>query len=324
MSTSPINKSVKRDSKKEAPPKSIVSPYLFVARALFSLVFHTHSKKSMSGYYDEYTSKRGARKRGAGKGQALIGDETRGGGGGAAAGTSVAAIVIGSLALVLVLALGGWTIAQQVQGNNTRAQVDMNQMIIDSLVMPALNNTDPFEIANFTATATYQGISFTAQGPPPVGPNVVDANWDISLVPAGDCRLLKYNVGGIIWGVVEYLPNSVSLPLASDADQFVSIFYQCDVSFPNAAVLLPTDITDNVPAIEITPAFTVTDTQGTAPTAYPFFDTVGTNNPGAFTYRLFSHSVNCGASNVPCNILPAGTTVAITSPIRRLTFVQVP
>ena len=225
--------------------------------------------------------------------------------------------------------------AQQVELNNTLALVNaqearitaaeakllMQEMVIDSLVMPMLNETVPLEIRNATLTAEFSARAFTSAGPPPSGSSQ-DANWDGSPVVVGQCQLVRYNIGGIAYGTVRFLPF-VSPPLAADSTRDARIDMTCDDTLTDLSPLDPPIFRLDPTPMVFDPPFTATNNEGYVP-GYPLVNVAAGSDDVEWSYQIHSHNSLCGSANAICNTVPAGTTVTLAETYERLILIGGP
>ncbi len=267
----------------------------------------------MSIYYNDIDLKTVRAKR------KLVGNGA-GGAAGSAAASSLAGVIIGSISIVLVLALGGWTIAQQVQANDTRSLLTMQQVVIDTIVMPLLNETEPFQVTTHTLDAQARSLYFTNAGPPPSA-FVTDSNWNnVRQNGVGECKAIRYNIGGVIYGVVEY-PTNYTLPaLASDSTSSINIQLFCNAEFTGLSPV--NSIIMSIDTINLTPSYTLVDNRGTAMPPYPRVQII--SDTPRLAFDIHSHNENCGVLNPICNTVPAGTTFGLSRPLRVLTHFGIP
>ena len=245
------------------------------------------------------------------------GNGTGGGGGGGGDATSrliaVTALVI---ALLSVIGFAIWNGVQQGQLSDVRAVNDLQQMAIDELIMPMLNNMTADNIIEGNYNVKGSVSEFTVKGPPPVG-SMFDPVWNLGQptilsggVDSGTCRLLEFILGGIRYGVWEYDPVGPSLATTVVADgQFRVDIGACSSLNPAASFITPLLGSAAVSATTISPAFVPLP---------PAPITTGS------TITYHEHGPVCGAPNAICASLPIGSTWSLTSPVRVLTQISIP
>jgi len=225
------------------------------------------------------------------------------------------------LSVVALLVATIWTGIQQGQLNRQGGSIVELQQLVCSLILPLLNETEPFNIIDGgTYSLIANAVSWTVPGPPPSG-NSFDANW-FGFSTVLPCRLLQYDIGGVIWTATEWDTVSPIVPgLASDATNLLSVqFRECSLTIPGATTLPFGIAPGDIPKLQLTPPFVVNDPAPPSSRQYPFV----TSSTSFMNVEFINHADLCGAPNVICNTVPAGTSVFTTGPIRALHFVQTP
>lgn len=218
--------------------------------------------------------------------------------------------------LGLVAIIGGsiWVGTLQRESNNQRELLDLQQMAIDGLLLPLLDNVTADNVINGTYGLAARAVHFDTPGGP--GFNSGDLNWISPVVyfDTGTCRLNEFELGGgVRIGVVEFDPITTSIALAADADVAMAVHIQaCSATRLNSFKFQPFIALSDLEAAFFTPPLPLPwlDSTGNPSFILPAFE-VGlmlTGNVINFVY--YNTETFCGfAGTFPaCNVpIPGGS-----------------